>query len=180
MTERTRSLLQSLKHKRVGLFVDNANWFYPQQELGWRISFDRLSHLLNASCYLAPQYLYAGTPLTVAHTERFRAFTDAAAWAGFLVVTKPLKKIWVDRKAGTFVHKCNFDVEITLDVATRIKDMDVVILGSGDSDFLAVERFARKHKKEFIALCFERGIAWEMRQRHHIFLEDLRAEIEKQ
>jgi uncharacterized LabA/DUF88 family protein len=125
------------------------------------------------------QRLYAGTPLTARDAATFQSFSAAATAARFTVVTKPLKKIWLDRQAATFVYKCNFDVEIALDVARYIDDLDVVLLGSGDSDFLEIKRFAREREKGFVALCFERGIAWEMRKQYHIFLEDLRAEIER-
>lgn len=136
-----------------------------------------MAALLDSTCTLSVQRLYAGTPLAAPDAAAFRSFADAATAARFTVVTKPLKKIWLDREAATFVYKCNFDVEIALDVARYIDDLDVVLLGSGDSDFLEIKRFAREREKGFVALCFERGIAWEMRKQYHIFLEDLRAEI---
>lgn len=179
MTEQAQTLLRLLAHRRVGLFVDNANWFYPQREEGWHISFGRLTDLLTPLCTLSVQRLYAGTPLTARDAAAFQSFSTAATAAHFTVVTKPLKKIWLDRRAGTFVYKCNFDVEIALDVARSIDDLEVALLGSGDSDFLEIKRFAREREKGFVTLCFERGIAWEMRKQYHIFLEDLRAEIER-
>jgi uncharacterized LabA/DUF88 family protein len=98
---------------------------------------------------------------------------------GYVVETKPLKKIWLDRKKGEFIYKCNFDVEISLDVARNTKSLDLVMIGSGDSDFLAVREFALENKKGFIALCFERGVAWEIRRGYHIFLEDIKGKIEE-
>ena len=68
-------------------------------------------------------------------------------------------------------------VEISLDVARHIKLLDLVMIGSGDSDFLAVRDFALENKKGFIALCFEKGVAWEIRRGYHIFLEDIKAII---
>ena len=155
MTEQAQTLLQLLAHRRVGLFVDNANWFYPQREAGWHLSFARLANLLASSATLSIQRLYAGTPLSARDAATFQSFTGAVDAAGFTVVTKPLKKIWLDRRAETFVYKCNFDVEIALDVARYIDDLDVVLLGSGDSDFLEIKRFARERGKGFVALCFE-------------------------
>ena len=36
----------------------------------------------------------------------------------------------------------NFDVEIALDVARNIRKLDIIMIGSGDSDFIAVREFA--------------------------------------
>lgn len=53
------------------------------------------------------------------------------------------------------------------------------MIGSGDSDFLAVRDFALENKRGFIALCFEKGVAWEIRRGYHIFLEDIKDKIEE-
>lgn len=84
----------------------------------------------------------------------------------------------MDRTKTKFEYKCNFDVEIAFDVARQIDQLDLVIIGSGDSDFLEVKSYVLEHGKSFVVLCFEKGIAWEMRKGYHIFLEDLREFIE--
>lgn len=178
MNLKTKRVLEKTKGAKVGLFIDNANWFYPQKELGWRISFSKFRAFLQKYYKLSLLKIYAGTPLVKNDKESFDKFCRAVKKVGFVVETKPLKKIWLDRKSGKFVYKCNFDVEIALDVARNIKNIDLIIIGSGDSDFLEIKNFAFEHKKKFIALCFEKGIAWEVRKNYHIFLEDLRNSIE--
>ena len=179
MTKKLERILEKTKGKKIGLFVDNANWFYPQKELGWDVDFKKLVGFFESNYEVELLKLYAGTPLDLVQKKRFEGFVNAVRKIGFDVETKPLKKIWLDRKRGKFIYKCNFDVEIALDVARNIDNLDLVMIGSGDSDFLAIRDFAFENRRGFIALCFEKGAAWEVRRGYHIFFEDMRADIEE-
>jgi len=179
MTKKLKRILEETKGKKIGLFVDNANWFYPQKELGWDVDFKKLVESLKGNYEVGLLKLYAGTPLDLVQKRRFKSFVRAVEKVGFKVETKPLKKIWLDRERGEFIYKCNFDVEIAFDVARNIDNLDLVMIGSGDSDFLAVRDFAFENRKGFIALCFEKGVAWEIRRSYHIFLEDIKTKIEE-
>lgn len=179
MHVKTRRVLSKTKGRRIGLFIDNANWFYPQKELGWRISFTKLRKFIQRYYTISVLKIYAGTPLTAKDLKSFQRFCSVVKTAGFTVETKPLKKIWINRTKKTFVYKCNFDVEIALDVARNIDKLDIVVIGSGDSDFSEIKQFSFEHEKGFIALCFEKGVAWEIRKVYHLFLEDLRKFVEQ-
>lgn len=179
MIKKLENLLTKTEGKKMGLFIENANWFYPQRELGWDIDFKRLVDFLREYYKIKLLKLYAGTPLDLVQRRRFRNFVTAVERVGFNVETKPLKKIWLDRNKGEFIYKCNFDVEIALGVARNIDGLDLIMIGSGDSDFLAVRDFAFENKREFIALCFEKGVAWEIRKGYHIFLEDIQDRVEE-
>jgi len=180
MTKKLKRILEETRGKKIGLFVDNANWFYPQKELGWDVDFKKLVGFLKGNYEVRLLKLYAGTPLDLVQKRRFRSFVSAVEKFGFAVETKPLKKIWLDREKGEFIYKCNFDVEIAFDVARNIDNLDLVMVGSGDSDFLAVRDFAFENRKGFIALCFEKGVAWEVRQGYHIFFEDIKSRVEEE
>ena len=179
MTKKLKRILEKTKGKKIGLFVDNANWFYPQKELGWDVDFKKLVGFLEDNYKIELLKLYAGTPLDLVQKRRFGGFVNAVRKIGFEVETKPLKKIWLDRKGGKFIYKCNFDVEIAFDVARSINNLDLVMIGSGDSDFLAVRDFVFENRKVFVALCFEKGVAWEIRRGYHIFFEDMKTEVEE-
>lgn len=180
MNKKLKALLKKTKGKKIGVFIDNANWFYPQKELGWDVDFRKLVKFLKTYYKIILLKLYAGTPLDLVQKRRFAGFVKAIEKIGFQVETKPLKKIWLDRKKGEFIYKCNFDVEIALDVARNIKILDLIMIGSGDSDFLAIRDFSFENKKGFIALCFEKGVAWEIRKGYHIFLEDIKSKIKEE
>lgn len=170
--------LENFRGKKTGLFIDSANWFYPQKELGWKISYSKLVSFLGRYCDLKSIYFYAGTPLDNNDRAKFDQFRKKVQEIGFTVVTKPLKKIWINTNKNKFDYKCNFDVEIALDVARYIDKIDIIIIGSGDSDFIEIKNYALEHGKRFTALCFEKGVAWEVRKLHHIFLEEIRHLIE--
>ena len=147
MNEKAKRLLGYTTGKNIGLFIDNANWFYPQKELGWRISFSKLRKFLEKYYKISVANIYAGTPIKKEDGESFGGFKLAVERHGYSVITKPLKKIWLNRAQGEFVYKCNFDVEIALDISRVIDKLDIVIIGSGDSDFLEVKNFALERKK---------------------------------
>jgi len=179
MKTKIKEILEKLENKRVGLFIDNANWFYPQRELGWDIDFKKLTVLLKKYFKIKILNLYAGTPLDFKDQKRFQKFADKLKKTGIEVITKKLKKIWLDRKYKKFIYKCNFDVEIALDVARSINNIDLLIIGSGDSDFIAVKKYCLENKKKFLALCFSRGVSWEIRQGYHIFLDEIKDKIQE-
>lgn len=85
MNDKIKKLLESNKGRAIGLFIDNANWFYPQRELGWRISFSKLRVFLE-QYYTIIYYrkkIYAGTPLTQEDQTSFDRFKQAAEKSGF-------------------------------------------------------------------------------------------------
>src|SRR3989344_2090037 len=63
---------------------------------------------------------------------------DKARKNGFKVITKETKMIPQYDENGKFVGKfpkCNFDVEITMDILMSLENYDTVMLFSADSDF---------------------------------------------
>lgn len=171
-------ILDQIRGLKAGLFIDNANWFYPQKELGWKISYKNLRSYLKKYLKLEVAKFYIGTPQEPQRLSEFKEICRFASLANFQVVTKPIKKIFLDSNRKNHEFKCNFDVEISLDIARHVEKIDLVIIGSGDSDFVEVKRFALEKGKKFLVLCFEKGVAWEIRRLHHVFLEKLKADVE--
>jgi len=69
-------------------------------------------------------------------------------------------------------------VEIVLDVVRNIDNLDVVIIMSGDSDFLELKNYVVKdRKKNIIFAGYEENMAWELRQCWHIYLNRIKDEI---
>jgi uncharacterized LabA/DUF88 family protein len=166
------------KNARVGVFIDEANLFYIQKELGWKIDWQKLSDFIGKDVDLKILRYYLGMPTSgksriqnVKHLRRLESF-------GYTVITKPLKKILIDRKAKKYKNKCNFDVEIALDVATFIKELDLIIIASGDSDFIAIKDFVLSNDKKVVFLCYEKNVSWEIRYAKFIFIERIKKFIE--
>ena len=79
------------------------------------------------------------------------------------------------------VKKGDVDVEIVLDVARTINDLDVVMVLSGDSDFYELKNYVLNDKgKNIIFVGYEENMAWELRQCWHIYLNRIKEEISGQ
>jgi hypothetical protein len=69
-------------------------------------------------------------PLNLKYRKSLYRITKARAW-GFTTRTKEIKEINNLDEDGKFlgtINKCNFDVEITMDVITKIEKYDTVFL----------------------------------------------------
>lgn len=179
MAQKYLEILKKFKGKRAGIFIDDANLFYIQKELGWKIDWMKLKDFL--SRYLKPTLFtyYLGMPASGKARLENEGIKTELEEIGFKVITKTLKKIYIDNQKQEFKHKCNFDVEIAFDIARNIDKLDLVIIMSGDSDFLEAKNFCLENRKSFLVMCFERRVAWEIRRIYHIFLEDIKEYIKK-
>ncbi len=63
------------------------------------------------------------------------------------------RTILVDNK-GIYIQipKCNFDVEISVDVIRMIEKYDTICLFSGDADFVSLLRYVKAHRKKVIII----------------------------
>jgi len=52
--------------------------------------------------------------------------------------------------------------------------LDLLIIVSGDSDFIEAKNFCLEKRKSFLMMCFEKRVAWEIKRIHHIFFEDIK------
>ena len=73
---------------------------------------------------------------------------------GYTVRTKPVAMIFRD-DLGKSVPKCNFDVELSIDVMDSLNDLDVLVLGSGDGDFIPLVKRLKASRKQTYAICPE-------------------------
>ena len=79
---------------------------------------------------------------------------------------------------GQIVKKGNMDVEIALDVVRTIDNLDVIMIVSGDSEFLELKNYVVKDKsKNIIFVSYEENMAWELRQCWHIYLNRIKDEV---
>ena len=119
-----------------------------------------------------------GMPLKREACEKNILIKNRLEKEGFKVVTKPLKKIYLNDKKKEFIYKCNFDVEITRDVMRNLDKINLVSLVSSDSDFIGLRDEVLSQQKGFIFVCFEHNVAWEIRRSYHVFFEDIRDKVE--
>ncbi|MBI4120551.1 MAG: NYN domain-containing protein [Parcubacteria group bacterium] len=98
---------------------------------------------------------------------------DKARKSGFRVRTKEIKEIDNFDAEGKFlgrINKCNFDIEMTMDILTKINTYDTMFLWSGDSDFCHLLMYLRTKKKRVITICARDFASEELRDNSDKFI----------
>lgn len=123
-----------LKHRdqRVGVFVDVANMYYSARNLyGSRANF---GNILEAA--VSGRKLIRATAYVVrAETPDESKFFEALDKQGFEVKSKDLQVFAGGAKKG------DWDVGITIDAVSIAPKLDVVVLVTGDGDFVPLVQF---------------------------------------
>jgi uncharacterized LabA/DUF88 family protein len=98
---------------------------------------------------------------------------DKARKAGFTPRTKDIKEIDSFNEEGKFIgkiNKCNFDIEITMDMILKIIKYDTVFLWSGDSDFDYLLQYLKSKGKNIITICARYFASDELRRNSGLFI----------
>ena len=143
-------ILDKFKGKSAGIFVDEANLFYSQKTLGWHVHWQKVLEFFKEFYDIKIVRYYMGMPLKKKAYEKNILIKNRLEKEGFEIITKPLKRIYLDNQKEKFIYKCNFDVEITRDVMNSLSKMDLILLASSDSDFIGLRDEIISRKKGFI------------------------------
>lgn len=155
VNKKVEKILQKYKNKRAGVFIDDANMFHTQREVGWKIDWRKFKLFLEKNFKIKFIKYYRGV-YPEATKIPLRVRTDHCRYAqilknvGFEVIHRNLKKIYTNKKKTKFIYKCDFDAEIGFDVALNLKTIDLVILVSGDSDFVCLSNKLSAQGKNFL------------------------------
>src|SRR3989338_3437740 len=138
---------------RAGIFIDNANMFYSQKKANWKVDYRKLVELLKNFVDVKFVNYYTAIPekKDSAYIKVNNFIETLKSYYGEMLTfkTKPLKYILSGKQV---IKKGDMDVKITVDVLDNIKDLDTVIILSGDSDFADLaERVLKENKKIIFA-----------------------------
>jgi uncharacterized LabA/DUF88 family protein len=112
--------------KRIAVFVDVQNIYYTtRQAYGRQFDYRKLWRRISAEGEIVSATAYA----IDRGDEKQLQFQNALKHIGFSVRLKP----YIQRSDGS--AKGDWDVGITIDVMEVAKDVDTVVLLSGDGDF---------------------------------------------
>ncbi len=172
----SEKLKKSLKGK-VLVYIDAANlersvqdmWVdakdipdelkrYSAEQLCWRVDYEKVSNFFKSICDLQEIKFYSANFSTKSH---FKFLWFLKKILKFKLETKPLKE-YDDHTPEAPHRKANFDVEIAVDAAFRLKDYDTLILFSGDCDFEYLLKFLRGQNKTVIVFSRTGHIAKEL------------------
>ncbi len=137
MTTARRQLARlRARARRVGVFVDAVNL-----SLSAREAHDcgvRYGALLDRSRELGEVTLARAYVAGHSVAEKQAALETALRRAGFEVRTPPLRQLSDGRL------KANWDLGMATDLMRSMHDLDVIVLGTGDSDFVELVRWLRE------------------------------------
>ena len=170
MDEKIQRTFNNFKNKRVGVFCDDSNLFYAYKKSGWRIDYKKLKKLLEKYCDLKFINYYIAVPdkddPSRANTEKF-----LLKLRDYVILKKKDLK-YIPNGKGV-IKKGDVDINVTLDVVRSISELDLVIVLSGDSDYLELKNYvARDMKKEIIFMGYKDNMAWELKQYCRIIFLD--------
>ncbi len=123
--------------KKVAVFVDVQNIYYTtRQAYGRQFNYRKLWQRISAGGEIISATAYA----IHRDDEKQLKFQNALKQIGFTVKLKP----YIQRSDGS--AKGDWDVGITIDVLEAARDVDTVVLLSGDGDFdLLLEKIKKDH-----------------------------------
>ena len=123
--------------KKIAIFVDVQNIYYTtRQAYGRQFNYRKLWERISAEGEIVAATAYA----THRGDDKQIKFQDALKHIGFTVKLKP----YIQRSDGS--AKGDWDVGITIDVLEAAKDVDTVVVLSGDGDF---DLLLEKIKKDY-------------------------------
>lgn len=164
-----------MKKLKTKIYVDGANIFYTQKDLGWTIDWARTKTYLKKTWDILEIRYYTGIRKG---DDRMPSFLQYLDHIGVSVITKLLKKIKTD---DGIVFKSNFDVEMTTDILLDRTNLDEIVLFSGDSDFNYLVKKLKDLGKRITVISSRKMISWELKltANKYIFLEDIKEKIIK-
>lgn len=111
----------------VGVFVDVSNLFYSAKSAGVEVNYCRLLDAALAGRDLIRACAYTGVDPDNPNQRKFIDFLRAN---GYKVICKDIHKY----EGGRI--KANLDIEMAVDIMLLSENLDVVVLVSGDGDFV--------------------------------------------
>ncbi len=143
-----------MEKEKVVFFLDYANINRAAREKRHRLDYQDLLQYVGEERFLIDAHCYV--PINPRNEHRLDGVIEDLWRSGYIVTTK------VGTIAGG-TYKCNFDVEITMDILKVVYQVkpDIIVLASGDSDFLSLIQEVRKSGIRVEVAAFEEtaGIA---------------------
>src|SRR2546422_6953494 len=126
-----------MEKEKVVFFLDYANINRAAKEKRYRLDYHDLLDYASEGRFLIDAHCYV--PINPRNEHRLDGVIEELWQSGYIVTTK------IGTIAGG-TYKCNFDVEITMDVLRVVYQVkpDIIVLASGDADFVSLILEVRK------------------------------------
>ncbi len=134
--------------EKVVFFLDYADINRAAREKRYRLDYHDLLQYVGENRFLIDAHCYV--PINPRNEHRLDREIEELWSSGYIVNTK------VGTIAGG-TYKCNFDVEITMDMLKVVYQVkpDIIVLATGDSDFVSLIQEVRKSGVRVEVAAFE-------------------------
>ena len=137
-----------MEKEKVVFFLDYANINRAAREKRYHMDYQDLLQYVGEERFLIDAHCYV--PINPRNEHRLDREIEDLWRSGYIVTTK----------MGTIAggtYKCNFDVEITMDILRVMYQVkpDIIVLASGDSDFAPLIQEVRKSGVRVEVAAFE-------------------------
>jgi uncharacterized LabA/DUF88 family protein len=160
----------NIKHKdqRVGVFIDVQNMYYSAKALyGRKVNFGEILKVA-----VADRQLIRALAYVVRATGEEDAFFEALHQRGIETKERELQEFHGGAK------KADWDVGITVDAIRIGEVLDVVVIVSGDGDFVELVEYLRHHGKQVEVVAFKQSASSKLIEAADDFV-DLSADKDK-
>lgn len=156
--------------KKLSVFIDASNLWQAQKAKGLFFDYEKLKFFLKKNFNADHITIFYYTAYPAKGTRDYDTagkhafYTYLKKGLGFIVQKKELKRITVHSNEGdSIVEKGNMDVEMTIDVIHTMKEYDIAVMFTGDSDFLALINYIRRANKKVYIFSSKNNISEELR-----------------
>lgn len=140
---------------KAGVFLDMDNLM---RNGGWGLRYDVVKALaeaqgttvLRANAYMARDR--DREELDADYRAQKEAYRDAIRRNGFHLILKEVKRYWT--ADGEEVLKANADLDLAVDAMLQQENLDYILLGTGDGDFLRLVRALQSRGKRVDLISF--------------------------
>ncbi len=149
------------KDQRVEVLIDVQNLYHSAKNLyGARVNFKEVLRQAIAKRKLIRAFAY----VVSTKTGEEKAFFEALTKLGFETRVRPLKEFYGGQK------KADWDVGIVIDAIRTAPNVDVVVLVSGDGDFVPLTEYLKNRGKRVEVMAFGKTTSSELRQEADEFI----------
>ena len=132
-----------MSSENILIFLDNSNLFHSFQNLNFHCDYSKLKAVITKDRILLEANLYTGLMYPVRDKEK--AWFNSLYKMGYTVKTRAIKVA----PNGKKIEK-RIDVLMAVDIISSVyeKDVDVIVIVSGDSDFVPVIKKLKNLNKQ--------------------------------
>ena len=147
--------------QRVGIFIDVSNMYWAVRRHGASLNFRNVRESAVGERKLIRALAYA---VQSGGTEE-QKFFEALTKAGFEIKLKELQVFSGGKK------KADWDVGMAMDMVRLAPLLDVVVLVSGDGDFIPVVEYLQNSGHLVEVMAFKEGVSAKLVERADVFLD---------